>query len=195
MYSEERKNVLCKTEKTILLRNIHVGFLGERDKTILMDIGLPGSAAPYISFSGEEEFGGYSLRDRISKFEGVPEEDIDAEDAVLDNTCVLGQCGMGYIVINKRGEIWMLDHESFDEYYVNQSLDDFLDCLYEYKMFVKTIHEKYGQDIFIDDVMTEADVDTFEETLRSIDEEITEEDNFWWEQIQNMRESIQERSS
>ena len=62
-------------------------------------------------------------------------------------------------------------------------------------MFVKTIHEKYGQDIFIDDVMTETDVDTFEETLRSIDEEITDEDNFWWEQIQNMRESIQERSS
>lgn len=40
MYSEEKKNVLCKTEKTILLRNINVGFLGERDKTILMDKGL-----------------------------------------------------------------------------------------------------------------------------------------------------------
>jgi hypothetical protein len=187
MYSEEKKNVLCKTEKTILLRNINVGFLGERDKTILMEIGLPGSAAPYISFSGEEEFGGYSLRDRISKFEGVPEEDIDAEDAVLDNTCVLGQCGMGYIVINKRGEIWVLDFDSFDEYYANRSLDDFLDCLYEYKMFVTRIHEKYGQG-FIEDLMTESDLEVFEKTLRSIDKEILDEDNYWWEEIQSMRE-------
>ena len=195
MYSEEKMNVLCQNEKKLLLQRIRVGFLNDRDKKILMEIGIPGSAAPYIVFCGEDQFAGCSLRDRICKYEGVPEEDIEAEDAVLDNTCVLGQCDIGYIVINKRGEIWMLDHESFDEYYVNQSLDDFLDCLYEYKMFVKTIHEKYGQDIFIDDVMTEADVDTFEETLRSIDEEITDEDNFWWEQIQNMRESIQERSS
>ena len=187
MYSEEKKNVLCKTEKTILLRNINAGFLGERDKTILMDIGLPGSAAPYISFSGEEEFGGYSLRDRISKFEGVPEEDIDAEDAVLDNTCVLGQCGMGYIVINKRGEIWVLDFDSFDEYYANRSLDDFLDCLYEYKMFVTRIHEKYGQG-FIEDLMTESDLEVFEKTLRSIDKEILDEDYYWGEEIQSMRE-------
>lgn len=191
MYSEEKMNVLCEKEKKILLSNINVGFISDRDKKILTEIGIPGSAAPFLSFCGEAEFAGYSLRDRICKYEGVPEEDIEAEDAVLDNTCVLGQCSIGYIVINKRGEIWMLDHESFDEYYVNQSLDDFLDCLYEYKMFVKSIHEKYGSDTYIEDVMTEADVDVLEKTLRSIDKEILQEDNFWWEEIQNMREDIQ----
>ena len=191
MYSEIKKKALCQSEQIILLESLHFDFIKERDRKILMEIGIPSSAAPYISFCKEEEYAGHSLRDRICNFEQVNADDIDAEDAVLDNTCVLGQCGIGYIVINKRGEVWMLDHESFDEYYVNRSLDDFLDSLYEYKMFISQMHEKYGKDTFIEDVMTKSDLIKLEKALLSIDKEILEEENFWWEEIQGIREEIE----
>ena len=193
MYSEEKKQELCRKAQTILLKSLHVDFISERDRKILTEIGYPCSAAPYIILCCEEDYAGHSLRDRICNFEQVDADDIEAEDAVLDNTCFLGICGIGYIVINKRGEVWILDHESFDEYYANRSLDDFLDCLYEYRMFVARMHEKYGQNVFIEDCMTKSDLEEFEKTLLSIDEEILEEDNYWWEEIQAMREAMQER--
>ena len=190
MYSEDKRNKLCQNEKIILLKEIDVNFLSDRDSEILMEIGIPSSAAPYLIFCNEDEFAGRSLRNRITIFEGVSEEEIEVQDSVLDNTCFIGQSGIGYIVINKRGEIWMLDHENFDEYFVNNSLDDFLDCLYEYKMFVSFIHEKYGQDVFIEDVMTEEDLKILEDKINSIDKEALEEDSFWFEEIQGMREEI-----
>lgn len=188
MYTEGKMSDLCQREKKVLLRNINADFISDRDKVILTEIGVPASTAPYILFFGEEEFGGYSLRDRICRFEGVSEKDVVAEDAVLDNTCVVGQCGMGYIVINKRGEVWVLDFDSFDEYYANRSLDDFLDCIYVYVRFVAEIHEKYGQGTFVEDVATESDLEQFEASLRAIDKEVLDEDNYWWEEVQGIRE-------
>ena len=40
----------------------------------------------------------------------------------------------------------------------------------------------------IEDLMTESDLEVFEKTLRSIDKEILDEDNYWGEEIQSMRE-------
>jgi hypothetical protein len=186
MYTKEKKDKLCQKEKTILYETIHFKYLSARDKKILQEIGIPGSAAPYLSFCEEGEFGGFSLRDRICNYENVPLSDVIFDSATLDHACVLGQCGIGYIVINKRGELWVLDHESADEYYANQSLDDFLDCVYEYRSYVDWIHEKYGQNTFIGDLMTEEDMKLFEQKLLPIDPEVLDEDTFWYEEIQNM---------
>ncbi len=65
MYTKEKKDKLCQKEKTILYETIHFKYLSARDKEILREIGIPGSAAPYLSFCEEGEFGGFSLRDRI----------------------------------------------------------------------------------------------------------------------------------
>ena len=185
MYDQQKKEYLMHMAKEIRYKTVHVSFLSMRDVEILTRIGIPDSFSPYIDIIPGEKYGGYSLYDRINKYENYP---LDNEE--FKDMCLIGQSGDGYLVITKDGSVHNYDTDSMKLYFVNTSLDAFLDFAYEYSRFVDSVIEKNGEDAYLDGNYSEEDVASLTEALTLIDKAAVEE-GFWVEELADLIDNIE----
>lgn len=185
MYSEDKKaRLVGEFSKEIKLEKIHCKFVSDRDREILTQIGVADSMSPYISLATEEIYAGYSLYDRVKKF-----EEYDIDNIQLKTMCFLGHVDFGYIVLTDDGKVQIFDYDREELVECNSSLDAFLDCCYEYMIFVEEIQKKYGEDALFEGLYNEDDVKELESKMRFVDR-VALEDGFWLEQIDALIEDI-----
>lgn len=184
MYDEQKKEKLLDGEQEVRYDTVSVDFLSYRDVQILTQIGVPESVSPFINMESKEQYGGYSLFDRINIFEKC-----EKEDSFLKELCLIGSVDYGYLVIQKDGEIGIWGYESESLSYVNGSLDAFLDCAYKYYQFIIEIQEKYGEDAYMDASYEEGDVELLKSHIAEIDPNAID-NGFWAEQIECLYEEI-----
>ncbi|MBR4915379.1 MAG: SUKH-4 family immunity protein [Clostridiales bacterium] len=191
MYSTEKKEFLCRDQDTVFLKQLHVDFISDRDKEILCDMGVPATAEPFVSFFGEDKLGGYSLKDEACKLKLISEKRIKAAGSLLDGFCVLGFTDFGgSIVIDKEGRIWAIiyfENEAELKTFVNNSLDEFLDCLYEYKKQVDLISQKHENNRDIKNVASKKDIKELEDKLLSVNGEVLNKGSFWYDEISRLK--------
>ena len=194
MYSTEKKELLCHDQDTVFLKQMHVDYISERDKEILCDIGIPAKAEPLIRFYGEDEYGGYSLRERACKVKGGHDKKAEAAGGFADDLCVIGESDWGSIVIDKQGRIWTII--GFDDelkFYANNSLDDFLDCLYVYRKQVDSIRLKHGDaQKELVDIVAGNDIKQLEKELLAVNSDVLNECSFWHEEISQYKQAKEE---
>ena len=185
MYDQEKKDYLLKGAREIRYEAVHVDFLSKRDIEILTKTGLPDCLSPYTLIAPGEQYGGYSLFDRITVFEKYP---IDNED--FKNFCFFARNDYGYLVITREGEVCLLEDETEELIYVNESLDAYLESAYEYLCFIDQLAEDYGEDAYIEGDYTEDDVFFLRDLLAKIDEAAVE-DGFWADELIKLIDDIE----
>lgn len=195
MYSVEKKDFLCEGQDTVFLKRLHVDFISDRDKEILCDIGIPTMADPAICFYGEDKLGGYSLKDEACKLKTISEKRIKAVGPLLDGFCVIGFCDIGSIVIDKQGCIWAIiyfEHEVELKTFVNNTLDEFLDCVYEYRKQIDCISRNHGNNTDIKSIASKKEIKELEEKLLSVNSEVRNKGSFWYDVISSLRKLKEE---
>lgn len=196
MYSAEKKDFLCEGKDAVFLKQLHVDFISDRDKEILCDIGIPATAEPSIWFYGEEKFGGYSLKDEACKLKSLSEKRIETDGSLLDGFCIIGFCDLGgSIVIDKQGRVWTIicfENEGELKTFVNNTLDEFLDCLYEYRKLINPISRKHGNNTDVISIASKEEIKQIEEKLLSVNSEVLNEGSFWNEVISEFKKVKEE---
>jgi hypothetical protein len=144
----------------------------------LTSIGLPDSAAPFVSFDRKE------LRTI---------EQIYSTGNLADNFLVdIGSDGAGdpiCIDMQENCKIIALDHEdNFERRFVNTSVRELFAFLTIYKEFADKLIQLRGDFAFLDSNFTDDELNEFLEQLKSVDNEaLKNDDTFWSREIQTLK--------
>lgn len=194
LYNNKILKELSKECNVIQYKDVN----GSEDvKKILANIGLPSSVAPYIDFCSDKDGGGKCLLNYInmSNYKDLYDKmELKEIEDDFRKYIKLGTTNDGQIIaIDYNDEIVCINHENLDEEYINLDLDKFLVCIYKYYLFMKSIKNRYKEDVFIEDVVELSDIVKLKNELFNIDETSLNEDSFWNEQILQLTESFNER--
>ena len=141
----------------------------------LVTIGLPDSAAPFVSFDRKEL---KTIKDIYSTG--------DSNDSFLVD---IGSDGAGdpiCIDIRNNCKIVALDHEdNFSPRFVNTSVQELFTFLTIYKDFGDKLRKMRGDDAFIDSNFTDNELNELLGQLNSVDKKaLASDDTFWSREIQ-----------
>lgn len=161
-------------------KRIEIFGFNELTATFLKTIGLPKDAAPFLSFS----------KDNNEKYEGILKltEYFEFLEAEFEKYIVIGSTGNGdEIVIDiKDGcKIKVLDHEdNFLEEFANNSIDKFANGLFLYQEFVETIIKENGEDALFDFKYNDKQIKDLKHKLISNDKDSMNPGCFWNQEIE-----------
>lgn len=169
--------------------------LPNETREILQEMGVPKYAAPYISFIEEESGGGNRLSNYydLSVYENseyIEQEELDKIKVYFQSYIVLGNSENDVFVLNEKFRVIRVDHETLDEYYINYTLNDFLESLSAYKKSVDKVLNRYNELVFFDDKITEDDIKTLKYELLKIDKNSFAKESFWSSEIERLEENI-----
>jgi hypothetical protein len=139
-----------------------------------LKIGLPKSAAPFLSFNQNiGSIGQTFLLDEIQPF-----------------CAVIGSDGAGNpIVINvSEGDIveW-LDHENnFESSYFNSSIESMLEFLLVYREFLETMLAENGEDAAMNSIFTDSQFKDMKQKMLFVDAKALFEAGFWKEELESL---------
>ncbi len=197
MINEKQIKELVGTEKLIkyskeLCSNYN---LSEEIRKILQEIGIPKSVAPYISFFDEEKGGGKKLSDYYDlslyeESEFIKKEELDEIKIYFQKYIVLGNIENDIFVLNEKYRIIRIDYETLDEYYVNYTLDAFLESILAYKRTIDRVQNRYEEMVYFDDNVTKDDIQFLKKKLLEIDGHSIDEESFWSCEIEALEENI-----
>ena len=141
--------------------------------------GLPEDAAPFLSFS----------KDNDIKYEGLLKitDYFDFLDKDFDNYIVIGSTGNGdNIVIDLKNNctIKILDHENdFLEEFANTSIEKFAKNLILYQEFIDLIINESGEDAFIDSIFDDNQINDLKNKMFENDKDSMNSNCFWLQEI------------
>lgn len=187
-------NQLLQGNTEIKYNNVNAD---KKIKSILEDIGLPSSVAPYIDFFSVENGGGKCLLDSINM--EIYKDDfskVEFKEIISDfkKYIKLAHTNNGDIIaIDYNNEIVCINHESLDEIYVNLDLESFLLCIYTYFKFMQNIKDKFEKNIFIEDVIELNDIEELKMSLLNVDSTSLNDESFWSNEIEQLIEEANER--
>jgi len=159
-----------------------VDKFGFNDSTsiFLKTYGLPKDAAPFLSFS----------KDNDLKYEGLLRltDYFDFLESDFDKYIVIGSTGNGdEIVIDLEDDckIKVLDHEDyFSEEFANSSIDKFANGLVIYKDFIDLIINENGEDALIDSNFSDMQIYDLKQKMIDNDKDSMNSGCFWNQEIE-----------
>ncbi|CEK36553.1 hypothetical protein UMC2_34231 [[Clostridium] sordellii] len=139
-------------------------------KTFLIEAGLPEVAAPFLSF------------ERINKGALLQLED---NHNIGKDYIYLGFTGNGDILTieDNSGIIIVINHETYEKSYVNNSIQSLAESLLEYSEFVKKIKKVNGRKAYLNGNCSKEDLEDIKNKLISIDDKSINNSTFWWNEI------------
>lgn len=139
-------------------------------KEFLIEVGLPEAAVPFLTFESSDDGGLLTLREKY---------DIDKDYIYI------GFTGEGDIIAieDKSGVIIVINHETDENVYMNSSIGQLLESLFEYSEFVKRIKNANGRQAFLNRECSKEELEVIKNKLNSIDNNSIQNDSFWWNEI------------
>ncbi len=148
--------------------------LGDDLISTLSEIGLPVQASPYLSFNMKTL--NNIQKEGLGKF--VQIGNIDNGDSIVIDV--------------KVGSIDIFSHE--DNAIVcsmNSTLSKLYMNLISFENFIGKIQENYGEDAYLDLDFPLSEIELLEQELISNDESFNEQENFWKNEVSQMKDEIQ----
>lgn len=160
--------------------------LSEKTKEFLKD-GFPNSAAPYLGFDSI----GDTLLESVYAYYEDDTIDITSRSCIMFGSDAYGD--MICIDPDHNDRIVILNHEEGFQIsgFMNSSIEELYQCLKLYRVFIKTVNEKYGSDGFFEGKFKKEDVLPLEEQFRAINPNILLESDFWSHEIEGLK-SVEE---
>ena len=149
--------------------------LNVKESTIdfLVTIGLPDSAAPFVSFDRKE----------LKTIKEIYSTDESNDNFLVD----IGSDGAGdpiCIDTQNNCKIMALDHEdNFSPRFVNTSVQELFAFLTIYKEFGDKLRQVRGDDAFIDSNFTDDEMNELLGQLNEVDKKALADDTFWSREI------------
>lgn len=146
----------------------------------LKKIGLPEEAAPFLSFS----------KDNDEPYEGLLKltDYFDFLESDFEKYIVIGSTGNGdEIVIDLRDncKVKVLDHEdNFSEEFANSSIEKFAEGLILYQDFIDLILNENGEDALIDSKFSDNQINDLKQKMIDNDQDSMNSDCFWSQEIE-----------
>ncbi len=139
---------------------VSVMELSDSPSQFLRDVGLPKSAAPFVSFDEYEE-------------QELP------QDYVYIGSTASGD----WICIKKQiGDIYIIDHEEMSyTLFMNSSVMQLAECLLIYKALVKKAQEANGKRAMLERNIPADLIEKSKNDLLACDERSLDKGSFWWE--------------
>ncbi|WP_036150627.1 SUKH-4 family immunity protein [Maribacter forsetii] len=183
MKPEEFKKLWTSNEEKLKPISINrLNGLGLCDASIqfLNTVGLPESAAPFLSFVTNSD----DLHKGIHKLTKIYEF-LEPE---FDKYIVIGSCSDGDpIVVNTElnHRIEYLDHEDyFSSKPFNSNFSSLTDCLVAYRKFIERVQKENGEDAFMNSNFSDEQFEPLKLELLLADSKIIKQNGFWLEQIE-----------
>lgn len=148
--------------------------INKQDKEFLLAVGLPDSAAPFLSFVKEEKGALKKLKELY-----------DIQQRYGDYVYLGYNASGDLIVLNEEsGEVLCINHENSEEQYVNKSIVQLAESLLEYASFVNHINQVRGDFAYLDRECAIEDIRDISNRLKCIDSEALKVGSFWSEEIE-----------
>ncbi|MVN79239.1 hypothetical protein GO988_23145 [Hymenobacter sp. HMF4947] len=143
-------------------------------QALLATVGLPRTAAPYLSFDASLE--------RVSTLYNLP--------SAFAQFVQLGTDGLGNpIVLNtsRNASVEWLDHDKgFATHYINCSLQAFMVSLVAYRRFIEDLLATRGEDAYLDADFTDEQLTVLQQRLTEADAQALMEGGFWQLEISTL---------
>lgn len=148
--------------------------IDEKNKAFLLIAGLPDSAAPFLTFEKDEK-GGLSKLNELYKIEGI-----------YGQYVYLGYKASGdFVVLNESdGKIICIDHETFEEQYINNSIIQMAESLLEYADFINRIKQVNGRRAYLNREAPIEELEMIKNKLLNIDKDVFQNKSFWEEEME-----------
>ncbi|MHC1686067.1 MAG: SUKH-4 family immunity protein [Clostridiaceae bacterium] len=167
----------------------------EETRKILQVVGVPKYAAPFIDFLEEENGGGKKLSEYYDlnlyeESELIEKEELENIKKYFQEYIVLGNIENDVFVLNEKFRVIRINYETLDEYYINYSLNHFLESLFVYKETIDSVLNRCDKIAFFDDEVTEYDIRLLKNKLLKVDKHAFVDDSFWSSEIERLEENI-----
>lgn len=147
---------------------------------LLTKVGLPIKIEPFIWFLGIEDGGLEKLGDYYFNISNSEQQEvINNKKTILNNLIVIGKSAGNALCFNEKKQLVWIDYDDFYELFVNNSLEEFLECIVCYNDFVSTITNKYGNNVRYYNYIKEDDISNLEKQLNDICSGNLIESDFW----------------
>lgn len=144
--------------------------LTKEENEFLINVGLPISAAPCLSFGGES-----SLKTLSEVYERSDVSNIDK--------IYIGSDGAGSPVCidqSMNNRIVVCDHDNdFEPQYINSSILTLFEFLTVYKNFIEMLISKRGEDAFFDFNFTDEEFNQLKKDFLNLDKKALNQSSFW----------------
>ncbi len=160
--------------------------LGEANRHFLSEVGLPKSAAPFLSFGKV-----FSATSDSAVFLPTVRAAFDLEDEEFDAFITIGSGGADdpiAIVTTTHEVVILLDEEEETRLaYVNASVETLAKCLLVYRNFVERVTRE-DEMAYLEERFQLDDVVTLEGEIAAIDSAALEEGAMWCAEVSGLRE-------
>lgn len=183
MYIEENIKKIARNQKLnkYLVEKVKITFDNEQVIHVFCEIGVPRQVSPMINFIMDEQ-GGFGKLNEYGKWgEGTEVFGINKEEIV-----VLAHYGSNLICIDKTKEIKMLDYDNREIRYVNKDIISFIESIICFNLSTMEIMENNPDCDFIEDCITDEEIEGISRKLIEIDEDSMKEDSLWSEAVEQL---------
>ena len=199
MVNEKEIIELAEGDRVIKYK-INLFYISKIDKEtmdILENVGVPEYAAPYVTFFDQKKGGGEKASNYydLSLYDNSPyieEDELIKKKEKLDKCLVLGSIENDIFVLSYNGNILRIDYETLEEYYVNDTLDSFLESLIVYQKIINKVQDRFENMVDFSENITSDDINCLKNSLIKIDKNSLDGDNFWKCEIEDLEENISE---
>lgn len=183
----EEKEIIKYPKSTLDMNNLPLDIIN-----ILVEAGLPHKVEPSLWFLSMDE----GALTRLDKFYVLDEDEYDFEfieskKEYLKNFVVLGKSSGNAICLNEKNQIVCIDYEDFTESFVNETLEQLLECIICFDKLVKNIYDRHKGRIYYYDYVTEEDILTLKKELCNIVNDSLDKYDFWNINIEFLEEQIE----
>ncbi|QRY60406.1 SMI1/KNR4 family protein [Sphingobacterium siyangense] len=157
-----------------------IGSLISDDKIVkALNGGVPESFAPFSSFNSKEGFICFqTLNDYYDEnFENGLEYIVFGSDGAGNPFC-----------INKinNNQIVLLDFDDEKIVSTNKNINDFLDSIFAYRIFINVIRSKYGAEALFHNLYREEDIEMLKQEFSKINADLLANSEFWKQEIDEL---------
>ncbi|SIT94016.1 SUKH-4 immunity protein [Pontibacter indicus] len=150
--------------------------LNEETIAFMSTVGLPTSAAPFLSFAGDSE-------KELSSIFDTFETRVDRHKYFLS----IGSDGAGdpvCIDLQNECQVVTLNHEEdFEPTFMNSSVRELFQFLTLYKRFVGEIIRENGEDAFLDADFTDSQYEKLKKGMEEVDNRALRTNTFWAQEL------------
>ncbi|QHL89154.1 hypothetical protein GU926_17635 [Nibribacter ruber] len=142
----------------------------------LSTVGLPTSAAPFLSFAGDSERELSSISDTFETGEEKHKYFLSiGSDGAGDPVC---------IDLGNECQVLIFNHEEdFEPTFMNSSVRELFQFLTLYKRFVEEVIRVNGEDAFLDADFTDSQYDELKKALEAADKNALRANTFWAQEL------------
>ncbi|MBD1396085.1 SUKH-4 family immunity protein [Pontibacter sp. JH31] len=150
--------------------------LNEETADFLSSVGLPTSAAPFLSFAGDSEKELSSIFDTFETGEDSHKYYLSiGSDGVGDPVC---------IDLQNECQVVTLNHEEdFEPTFMNSSVKELFQFLTLYKIFVEEVIRVNGEDAFLDADFTDSQYEELNKAMEAADNKALRTNTFWVQEL------------